>query len=320
MHLLRAQAAVNGYNHQSESDPIAVVFGTSMLHKSDHCLNCGEPAPGQFCAQCGQKNTHYHVSFGELLEEVVSELFQLDSRIGRTVVPFLFQPGKLTREFVAGRRIRFSSPLRLYLLSSFVYFLVLSLVGPSKLMVVSTPPTETRGPSASEPVWENLSPAERKQFVQRKTAGLSKYGRVGNEVKEKIDELAAWDGEKIAQKLRGGISGKMSKAMFFLLPLFALLLKVLFVGSGRYYIEHLVFALHFHSFCFVALLVPALVSREQVGLIAMIWILVYLLVALRRVYGQSWPRSVAKYVALVASYGMLLGLGMLTMMILTILF
>src|SRR5262252_1593275 len=98
-----------------------------MLHKSERCLNCGEPAPGAFCSQCGQKNTHYHVSFGELIEEVVGELFQLDSRIGRTLVPFVLQPGKLTSEFIAGRRIKYSAPLRLYLLTSFVYFLALSL-------------------------------------------------------------------------------------------------------------------------------------------------------------------------------------------------
>src|SRR5262249_23635396 len=214
------------------------------LHKSDRCLNCGEPAPGQFCSQCGQKNTHYRVSFGELIEEVVGELFQLDSRIGRTVVPFLFRPGKLTGEFIAGRRTKYSSPLRLYLLTSFVYFLTLSLAQPAGSFQVQVS-ADQRGSKAQrtlgDPDWNNLSPDARKELLQKQTASLSKYGRLGNRLRERLVEMAQLDQQQIDRKLSPGIADKMSKAMFLLLPLFALLLKGLFLGSGRFYIEHFVF-------------------------------------------------------------------------------
>ena len=293
-----------------------------MLHKSDHCLNCGEPTPDQFCARCGQKNTQYLVSFRELVEELISELLQLDSRIGRTIVPFLFQPGKLTNEFAAGRRVKYSSPLRLYLLTSVAYFFVLSLLAPVYVNV-NVPPAETGAPSVTTATWDNLerlSPADRKQFIHQETAGLSDYGFLGNQLRAKIDELGELGAEKIDQKLSLGISNKMPKAMFFLLPLFALILKVLFLGSKRYYIEHFVFALHFHSFCFVVLLIPALLPSGPFSSMATIGIVVYLLVALHRVYGRSWLSSIAKYMALLASYGTLLGLSVATLIILTILF
>ena len=292
-----------------------------MVHQSDHCLNCREPTPEQFCARCGQKNTHYLVSFGELIEELLSELFQLDSRIARTVVPFLFRPGKLTNEFVAGRRVQYSSPLRLYLLTSFVYFFVLSMVGPAHVEV-HRPSTAAASPSEMAPSWdnlENLSPPERNQFIRQETAELTRYGPLGRKVQDRLAETAELEPQKISQKLRGGLENKMPRAMFFLLPLFALLLKVFFAGSRKFYVEHLVFALHFHSFCFVVLLLT-LLSPDRLLNIAAISILIYLLVALRTVYRESWLRTVTKYVVLVGAYGLSLLLGVAAVVVLTILF
>lgn len=96
-----------------------------MTRKTERCLNCDEPAPGAYCASCGQRNADYRVSLRELLGDVLDGLFQLDSRITRTFVPFLFRPGFLTREYCAGRRTRYTSPLRVYLLLSVVYFFAL---------------------------------------------------------------------------------------------------------------------------------------------------------------------------------------------------
>lgn len=92
------------------------------------CLNCEEAVSGKFCASCGQRNVDYRVSIWELLSDALDGLFQIDSRMGRTVIPFLFRPGFLTHEYNAGRRTRYSSPLRIYLLLSVCYFFALSFV------------------------------------------------------------------------------------------------------------------------------------------------------------------------------------------------
>jgi hypothetical protein len=100
------------------------------VRKSLRCQNCDYPLEPDFnyCPQCSQHNSDKLTSFGKLLVEVVSDFFSYDSRFVKTIYPFLFRPGFLTVEFVAGRRIRYMHPLRLYLFVSLLYFSVFSLV------------------------------------------------------------------------------------------------------------------------------------------------------------------------------------------------
>src|SRR5512137_2531589 len=92
------------------------------------CLNCGSTQVDAFCARCGQRNVDMRIPARDLALDAVEDGLSLDSRVGRTVVPFLFRPGFLAVEWTSGRRARFSSPLRLYLLTSFVFFLATSFV------------------------------------------------------------------------------------------------------------------------------------------------------------------------------------------------
>ena len=102
-------------------------------------------------------------------------------------------------------------------------------------------------------------------------------------------------------------------AAALLLPAFALLLKLLYPGRRRYpsrprlYGEHLVFAAHSHAFVFLAgtALVPAPIALVQPVIGA--WIVIYLFLALRAVYGGSWLGSVARSVAMVVVYAILFG-------------
>ena len=102
--------------------------------KSEHCLNCGHPVDDEFCPKCGQRNTHYRVSFWRLIGEVLGETFELDGRIGRTILPFLVRPGLLTREYIAGRRVTYSSPVRIFIFFTLVFFFTLSVSGASCIM------------------------------------------------------------------------------------------------------------------------------------------------------------------------------------------
>jgi hypothetical protein len=81
-----------------------------------------------FCPRCSQHNSDKLASFWRLVVEVVSDFFSYDSRFVKTIFPFLFKPGFLTNEYVAGRRVRYMHPLRLYVFVSLLYFSVFSLV------------------------------------------------------------------------------------------------------------------------------------------------------------------------------------------------
>ena len=91
-----------------------------------NCQNCGHPFQAQekFCPHCGQKRQHLQ-SIWEMLEEFFSNLLSYDSKFYRSFVPFLFRPGFLTTEFIAGRRQRYVHPMRLYLVVSLLFFLTI---------------------------------------------------------------------------------------------------------------------------------------------------------------------------------------------------
>ncbi len=109
------------------------------------------------------------------------------------------------------------------------------------------------------------------------------------------------------------------KMMFIFLPLIAAVLAVLYWGSGRYYVEHLLFVVHFHAFFFlagiVALLVDLLakalpaaprggveVAQGLLGTVLVLYVPWYLLKAMRRVYAQSWWKTLPRFALLGFAY------------------
>lgn len=92
------------------------------------CTDCGEPVSGRFCSNCGQP-THVHRSLLHLVEEVLHGVVHFDGRIWRTLPLLALNPGRLTREWIQGRRTRYVSPLALFLFSVFLMFFVFSFTG-----------------------------------------------------------------------------------------------------------------------------------------------------------------------------------------------
>ncbi|MGB0917027.1 MAG: DUF3667 domain-containing protein, partial [Flavobacteriales bacterium] len=106
------------------------------------CLNCETQlqADDKFCPKCGQENKNLQIGFGELLMEFLSSNFNFDTKLGRTLVDLLLKPGEITRQFIAGKRVRYVKPVQLYFFFSFVFFLLLG-IDPASF-VNKTPPSE----------------------------------------------------------------------------------------------------------------------------------------------------------------------------------
>ena len=97
------------------------------------CLNCGDARSGRYCAQCGQNDRNYRRALVPMMWELIREAFEVDARVPRTLGLLFFVPGSLSAEFSRNRRARYSSPVRLYIFASFVFFLVLSLAVPDSM-------------------------------------------------------------------------------------------------------------------------------------------------------------------------------------------
>ncbi|MGF7080517.1 DUF3667 domain-containing protein [Mucilaginibacter sp. UYCu711] len=93
--------------------------------KENNCANCGTDLQGKFCHACGQENLELKENFGHMMNHAISDYFHFDHQFFHTLKPLLFKPGKLTNEYMAGKRVQYLHPVKMYIFISLVYFLLL---------------------------------------------------------------------------------------------------------------------------------------------------------------------------------------------------
>jgi len=323
-----------------------------------HCENCGAPLSGPYCGQCGQPAIDYRRSFGHVLVDVLNEFLNWDSKVFATIALLMVKPWRLTNEFVAGHRVRYVHPLRLYLLASILFFFAVNYgarglkfepgrLGPKDraeleadlkkedlppaareelqallressptpaLSPSTTAPPLTPSPSATAP---SPAPAPGGEKQRRE------YGKIGERPFVVFDSdnksstpferwIEARAKEKMGEhgtKMGLFISTLFSNLPYMMLcciPLFALVLKVLYIRRHVFYIDHLIYALHIHTFAYTAsmLIVLATIGLNRVipgaiagWIIALLWVafVVQIFLSIRRVYRQGWFFTVFKF-------------------------
>jgi hypothetical protein len=97
--------------------------------KENDCLNCGTILEGKFCHNCGQENLQMKESFGHMMNHAISDYFHFDDQFFHTIKPLFLKPGFLSTEYLAGRRIRYLHPVKMYIFISLVYFVLLFQTG-----------------------------------------------------------------------------------------------------------------------------------------------------------------------------------------------
>src|SRR5881394_616535 len=126
-----------------------------------HCENCGAELQGHWCAKCGQPAIDYRRSFRHVIADLLNEFLNWDSKFFATIGLLLVRPWKLTNEFLAGHRVRYVHPLRLYLLASIVFFFAVNYWAKSIHLQPGNLPPATRAEIKSELDKENLTPEQR---------------------------------------------------------------------------------------------------------------------------------------------------------------
>lgn len=252
-----------------------------------------------YCAVCGQETKLHVASAGEFIHEFVGHYVALEGKLWSTVQKLLFRPGFLSAEYIAGRRARYVQPLRVYLTFSILFFFVLKLAG--------TPVGK---------VEEEIAPT-----VAHQQAGAPASGMGGailqaapSSLTARINAFAARPAAEQSKLLTAAFFAYVPYAMFILMPLFAFYLKLLYLGSGRRYGEHLLFALHTNAFAYALFSMVFLTSYLNVGLIdfAMaLWLILYLPLAMRRVYGGGRLSTALRWLVLAALHLVSIGAAIL---------
>ena len=305
-----------------------------------HCENCGAQLTGRYCAQCGQAAVDYRRSFRHVIVDVLDSFLNWDSRFFATIGLLIAMPWRLTNEFLAGKRVRHVHPLRLYLLASILFFLVVNhwaksihlqrgkLSPKDRAEIAAELDKKEIPPDARAKVQEALNlkspvpaptaPIDEKASPKPVEQGLSSQGDFGpmlqmgpekpstpfekwveSRAKEKIGE----HGTNLELFL-ATLFNNLPYMMLCCIPLFAFVLKVLYIRRRIFYIDHLVYALHIHTFAYIGIMLIVLATiglnhfaPSLIGWIAVPWIVfaAQILISIRRVYRQGWFISIFKF-------------------------
>lgn len=95
-------------------------------YRGTECLNCGVPLDiiDRYCHHCGQVNTTKKLSFKDFFNEFFASIFSYDSRLSHTIIALLFRPGKISTDYIKGKRVRYANPFRFYLSVSVIFFII----------------------------------------------------------------------------------------------------------------------------------------------------------------------------------------------------
>ena len=290
-----------------ESQPMATTGNPSFtlaekkLAGSAQCLNCGTELKGPFCYYCGQPDRNLMRFFPALVRDLLEDFLDLDSRFMRTLKPLLFKPGKLTRDYMTGRRSRYTPPMRLYLFSSILFFILASFL--SNQAIIITPDAQTGSfidPDDVQQIVES-NPGLQAEDLNRKIQLAIEQEEQRRETDPDNGESTPriqfnsepWDRETnpliipmLPKSINGWLNDEIEKSpekqdrieenpdlivdkvfdlapgtMFILLPIAALILKLWYLFAKRYYVEHLIHSLHNHAFIFTSLILMLLLNE-----------------------------------------------------------
>jgi hypothetical protein len=352
---------------------------------------------GPFCYACGQPEKGMIRHLASVMADVLDTVFNVDSRIFRSIFPLYFRPGYLTCEYFAGRRTRYVTPFRLFFFLCIISFFVIQaslnlgslhfdLGGASAGIddaqsaseveqrrdaalagLASARASTAASPKAAAKIDATAAVLRTKadarlaflkaradaqasgQPLPKDPAASDDFLSFGNQVWDPVTDpvriawLPAFANAKLNEfamnakanlikarrdqsHLVAGIFSVLPQTLFVLMPLFAVLLKIVYIFKRRLYMEHLMVALHSHAFIFLSLLLitldylainwatasaPAWLPLLRFLSVAIwIWLPVYLFLMARRVYRQGWFMTTFKFGLVGICYTIMLGFGL----------
>ncbi|HEX5343947.1 MAG TPA: DUF3667 domain-containing protein [Duganella sp.] len=321
----------------------------STASTPDHCANCDTPLSGHFCSNCGQEAVLHHASTREFLHEFIGHYVALEGKLWGSLKRLIFQPGELTNEYIRGRRVRYVQPLRMYLTFSVLFFALLKFTGGDahveqqsggqSIAATTIKAAGTPQPAGSEEsksaardalaeAMKDMAAEDAKSDIRAAKAEHAQHddSSVDMNLNEeyidgKLEHLPLlrrqWHAlnqlppEEQVKVLKNGMNHYAPYAIFCLMPVFALLLKVLYLGSGRRFGEHMLFALHTNAFAFLMFSVILLAHYGLLQFALWCWLIGYLPWAMRRVYHSSRFGTFLRWSVLMLFYAISLGLAVM---------
>jgi hypothetical protein len=329
----------------------------SKLRTEKTCLNCGAEITDRYCSVCGQENIEPKQTVWHLIQHFLSDVTHFDGKFFLTVKDLFAKPGFLSKEYMSGRRVSYLDPIRMYIFTSAIFFLIFfSLfdlgtkhVGATTMEEINKDPdlrelmSKAKNAADSIRILKNYNATATPLIKLDEDSTPHKTNGVAVTVgKAKYSTVESYDSAQKAlpaEKRDGWIKHKLSrrqieisaqfeenpggtikellnhfmhnfpKILFISLPLFALVLNLLyFKKKNFYYVDHGIFSIHLYIFSFLLLLIVfgsselysvvhwKLISWFQFAL--WVYALIYYYKAMRLFYGQRRGKTILKYLLL----------------------
>jgi hypothetical protein len=329
--------------------------------KEKDCLNCGAIVQGHYCQDCGQENVVPKETFWHMVTHFFYDITHFDSSFFVSIKDLLFKPGFLSKEYMLGRRKKYLHPIRMYVFTSAVFFLLFFslfsakdsikfdgskiLTGTERLRMIAEMESEINDDSTKKFILERLQalkdtskPVTKADLLRAAEQldvtiiNFSGRGKKYNSVAAydsaqqllPLDKRDGWfmrrlikketevnikygsDPEAGLRKLGDIVLHRLPYMLFVSLPLFALLLKLVYFRRKQfYYADHGVFTIHLYIFSFILLMIVfGLTKLEEVTHVRVInfivfflflGLLFYLYKAMRNFYGQKRFKTFIKF-------------------------
>ena len=221
----------------------------TTVRPDKNCENCGHHVEETFCPHCGQKNVETRQSFGHLVGHFIEDFTHYDTAFWKTIKFLLFRPARLTKEYLAGKRMSYVLPVKLYIFISFVAFFMLA--------IAHSRSRSMEAPETTHSVAETR-PTNKKQF---------RFNGVKVNSEHELDSVAAANGyaqggivhwfiKKTYDVSQNNASGEhfsetfshtVPKVLFLYMPLFAFWLWLIHGKKRWLFFDHGIFTLHYFS-------------------------------------------------------------------------
>jgi Protein of unknown function (DUF3667) len=318
--------------------------------KEKNCLNCGTEVISRFCHNCGQENLEPKETVWHLITHFFNDITHFDGKIFSSLKYLIFRPGFLSKEYMLGKRARYLNPVRMYLLTSAIFFLIFfSLFTLNDATIkTSLPPAQVKSMDSagfnklskelahdkilsSAQINEILdsnrgvhfTPTRYKSRVQYDSllkAGVKQHNWIEKQLVYKefqLNEKYNRDQKLMLKSFLEKFIHSLPQMLFVLLPLLALILKLLYIRRKQfYYVDHSIFTIHLYVFVFIALLIIFGINKLQsllhwgvfsfissfISGVIVIIIFFYIYKAMRNFYRQGRGKTILKYIILLFSF------------------
>ena len=307
-------------------------------HPNEFCLNCNTKLIDTYCHHCGQKDIPRRQGLSDLLSNIISSFTNYEGKFLQTAKFLFLKPGFLAIEYNNGRREHYFHPVRMYVFVSAIFFLLFVTLPDAENGAVQAGLNEedkeelakigiTQDSTKKDSTKTNLKwqfnkglfkTHEQYDSAQAATPEKDRHSWWERKLQHRAIDLEAKygdDSDALGKEFFASFSDHFSSVLFYLMPLMALLLKLLYVRRDYYYSEHLALTICYYNFFYLAATLIMLINLvwwlSPISAIIGMWIYFYLLFAMKRVYQQGWGKTIMKFLLFTVLFSFLIIFGVL---------